>query len=107
VAFVFLIVFLIHGSSSAFRTIFFIDGILVANESEWGFLFLAWNLSSHNSETLDVSVLLENFSESSLIPVEWEVFDVNVIECLSDFSSVFWLIWDHFPAKLFAELYGL
>jgi len=87
---------------SALNTILFVLWVFVANESEWSesSFWLTWNLSLLSIKTLDYTELAEYLSKFGFIPSLWEVLDVDVVECFSDVSSIFWLIWMNLETML-------
>jgi len=84
------------------NTILFVLWVFVANESEWSesSFWLTWNLSLLSIKTLDYTELAEYLSKFGFIPSLWEVLDVDVVECFSDVSSIFWLIWMNLETML-------
>ena len=87
----------INSLISAFRSVFFIHGIIIAYKCE--FPDIVWL----NNTRLDVSKRLEHFFYLSIAPIVGDVFDVNVVDKLSlgfldifrfEFTnySVLWLI---------------
>lgn len=99
-AVVLLIVLLLNGIECATWAVLLVTGVFEADESEWSFFVLAWDFSFHQGEGFDGSVLAKDGSELSLIPVGWEVLDVDVVESLSEVSSVLGLVWVYFKAEL-------
>lgn len=49
-AFVLLVVLLLNGIECAAGAVLLVTGVFEADESEWGFLLLAWDLGLHQSE---------------------------------------------------------
>ena len=107
-AVVLLIVLLLNGIECAAWAVLLIVCVFEADESEWSFLVLAWDLGLHKSERLDVTIFAKDASKLGLIPVSREVLDVDVVESLSKVSSILGLVWVYLEAELagFSECLG-
>ena len=75
---------------SAFWSIFFIYWIIIANKGE--FSDIVWL----NNTRLDCSEWCEHILDLSISVVNWNVFDVNVVDNLSlGFLHIFWFEFNH------------
>jgi len=71
----------------AFWSILLVDTlwVIVADECDLA------NLVLHQVKRLDFSVSLEHFLDLVLWVVHWNVLDIDIVDELSDMSSIFWL----------------
>lgn len=82
-AFEFLAVQVLDGGVSSSDSNVLVLLIFKANKGEWGFGLLAWELDLLEGNTLDWSVLSEDFLDLGFSPALWEVLDVDVVKGLS------------------------
>ena len=97
---VLLVVLLSDSVQGAFWTVFFVVWVFETNEGEWCLFVGTLDLAHHDNSALDGTILAKDLLNLFLIPVTWEILDVDVVEGLSEFSSVLWLIWVDFELEL-------
>jgi hypothetical protein len=74
---------LFDGLNCGIDSVFFVYScsirVLVADESEWSFDFLTWDLHRLHKQTLNISMLAKDLLELYLCPFLREILDVNVV----------------------------